>query len=180
VDNHFGKYFSSNIFLIIFFIFNRWIEQTPNEFIGVLSSYIIYLKHENEYLYYTFYTNTSLNETLLPSDRQSETSLLLHNYFQLSIKLNDLYETWCKSDERFQNRQIPTGIRVLAQEPLENLISFICSSNNNVQRITKMIRSLCDEYGKNIGTLNEITYYQFPTIGIHSSGYIYIYLFLFR
>jgi N-glycosylase/DNA lyase len=60
---------------------------------------------------------------------------------------------------------MPTGIRVLAQDPLENLISFICSSNNNVQRITKMIKSLCEEYGKEIGTLNGIIYYQFPTIG---------------
>ena len=70
-----------------------------------------------------------------------------------------------QSDQRFRNKQIPSGIRVLAQDPLENLISFICSSNNNVQRITKMIKLLCDEYGKEIGTFNGITYHQFPTIG---------------
>jgi N-glycosylase/DNA lyase len=144
---------------------NRWFEQIPNEFIGVLDSYIIHLQHKNENLYYTFYTNIS-NKNLLKTlnDRQTETSLILHDYFQLSIKLDELFQQWCKSDERFQNNKIPTGIRVLAQDPLENLISFICSSNNNVQRITKMIRSLCDEYGKEIGTLNEITYHQFPTI----------------
>lgn len=60
---------------------------------------------------------------------------------------------------------MPVGIRILAQEPLENLISFICSSNNNVQRITKMIKGLCDEYGKKIGTLSGMDYYQFPTLG---------------
>ena len=98
-------------------------------------------------------------------DRRTETSLILHNYFQLSVRLPDLFKNWCKSDERFQNRQISTGIRVLAQDPLENLISFICSSNNNVQRITKMIKLLCENYGKQIGTLNGVTYYEFPTLG---------------
>jgi N-glycosylase/DNA lyase len=142
----------------LIFTFNRWIEQISNEFIGVLGSYIIHLKHENENLQYVFYTNIS-------NKNSNETSFILHDYFQLSVKLHDLFETWCKSDERFRNKQIPAGIRVLAQDPLENLISFICSSNNNVQRITKMVKSLCEEYGKQIGTLNGITYHQFPTIG---------------
>lgn len=57
------------------------------------------------------------------------------------------------------------GIRVLDQDPLENLLAFICSSNNNVQRITKMVNALCEKYGKEIGILNGITYYQFPTLG---------------
>ncbi len=92
--------------------------------------------------------------------------MILNNYFQLSIKLDQLIQQWCQSDERFHDKKIPIGIRVLAQDPLENLISFICSSNNNVQRITKMVKSLCENYGKEIGTINEITYHQFPTIGI--------------
>ncbi|CAF3799676.1 unnamed protein product [Adineta steineri] len=143
----------------------RWIEQNLNEFIGVLGSYIVRLQHQNDNLRYTFFTN---NEDLIKysnnNDRRVETALILHNYFQLTIKLSELFEKWCKSDVRFEKGQIPIGIRVLAQEPLENLISFICSSNNNVQRITKMIQALCNEYGKKIGTLNGIDYYQFPTL----------------
>jgi N-glycosylase/DNA lyase len=99
------------------------------------------------------------------NDRRVETALILHNYFQLTIKLSELFDKWCKNDRRFEEGQIPIGIRVLAQEPLENLISFICSSNNNVQRITKMIKGLCDEYGKKIGALNGIDYHQFPSLG---------------
>jgi N-glycosylase/DNA lyase len=94
-----------------------------------------------------------------------ESSLILQNYFQLSIKLPDLVKTWSRADQRFQSDQIPTGIRVLAQDPLENVIAFICSSNNNVQRITKMIRLLCNEYGTRIGTIDGIEFHQFPTIG---------------
>ena len=71
-----------------------------------------------------------------------------------------------KSTKRFEHGHVPSGIRLLAQEPLENVISFICSSNNNVQRITKMIQVLCQQYGTAIGTLNNVDYYQFPTIGL--------------
>lgn len=101
------------------------------------------------------------------SDCRVEAALILHNYFQLKINLSEQFERWCRSDARFQKGHIPSGIRVLAQDPLENLLTLLCSSNsNNVQRISKMIKILCDKYGKKIGTLNGISYHQFPTLGI--------------
>ncbi|UJR23338.1 hypothetical protein I4U23_026352 [Adineta vaga] len=143
----------------------RWIEQSLNEFVGVLGSYVVRLQHQNDNLRYTFFTNDEDSiRNSNDNDRRVETALILHNYFQLTIKLSDLLDKWCKSDVRFENGSIPIGIRVLAQEPLENLISFICSSNNNVQRISKMIKSLCEQYGKKIGIFNGIDYYQFPTL----------------
>lgn len=130
--------------------------------------YIIRLQHVNACLNYEFYVNIS-HENLHKSfdDRQNETKSILNNYFQLSIKLEELFKRWSNVDERFRKKLIPIGIRVLAQDPFENLLSFICSSNNNVQRITKMVNCLCEKYGKIIGTLNGITYHQFPTIGIN-------------
>ncbi len=41
------------------------------------------------------------------------------------------------------------GIRILRQDPFEALISFIVSQNNNIPRIKKIIRALCETYGKN-------------------------------
>ena len=41
------------------------------------------------------------------------------------------------------------GIRILRQEPFETLISFIVSQNNNIPRIKKIIRALCESYGEN-------------------------------
>jgi len=161
------RYIIISNWLFLFLKFTRWIEQNSNEFIGVLGSYIVCLQHQNDNLRYRFFTN---NENLIlisnDNDRRVETALILHNYFQLTIKLSNLIDQWCKTDQRFEKNQIPNGIRVLAQEPLENLISFICSSNNNIQRISKMIKILCDKYGKQIGTLNGINYHQFPTLGI--------------
>lgn len=41
------------------------------------------------------------------------------------------------------------GIRILRQEPFETLISFIVSQNNNIPRIKKILRAMCDTYGEN-------------------------------
>lgn len=40
-----------------------------------------------------------------------------------------------------------SGIRILAQDPWEALVSFIISQNNNIPRIKSIIKRLCSEYG---------------------------------
>ncbi|KAG0670909.1 8-oxoguanine glycosylase ogg1 [Maudiozyma exigua] len=54
-------------------------------------------------------------------------------------------------------------IEILGQEPWETLVSFICSTNNNISRITKMCHALCTNYGKMIGNLGSTEYYSFPS-----------------
>ncbi len=51
------------------------------------------------------------------------------------------------------------GIRILKQNPLETLISFIISANNNIPRIKATIEKLCEGYGQNMGD-----YFAFPTL----------------
>ncbi|PCH37826.1 N-glycosylase/DNA lyase [Wolfiporia cocos MD-104 SS10] len=83
----------------------------------------------------------------LQDEREAETLAWLRDYFQLDVDLEALYEQWGKRDSVFMNRQQRfSGIRVLRQDPFENLISFICSSNNNIARITKMVKALCRQY----------------------------------
>jgi len=41
------------------------------------------------------------------------------------------------------------GVRMLRQDPWENLISFICSTNNNISRIGQMVSSLTSTYLRN-------------------------------
>ena len=54
------------------------------------------------------------------------------------------------------------GLRILRQEPFEALISFIISQNNNIPRITKIIASLCENFGVKI-TFYGSAHYTFPT-----------------
>ena len=51
------------------------------------------------------------------------------------------------------------GVRILNQDPLEMIISFIISANNNIPRIKAIIEQICVSYGKNMGD-----YYAFPTL----------------
>uniref|UniRef100_F1L929 N-glycosylase/DNA lyase n=1 Tax=Ascaris suum TaxID=6253 RepID=F1L929_ASCSU len=79
--------------------------------------------------------------------------IALRNYFQLGISLASLYAQWKKNDENFAKAlkisgPLLEGIRILAQDPIETLFSFICSSNNNIKRISKMIERLCELYGE--------------------------------
>lgn len=57
------------------------------------------------------------------------------------------------------------GIRILYQDPVEMIISFIISANNNIPRIKGIIERLCRELGKESGG-----YYAFPTLGEMSSA----------
>lgn len=54
------------------------------------------------------------------------------------------------------------GIRILRQEFFEALISFIISQNNNIPRIKKNVRSICESFGKPFEAEGK-TYYAFPT-----------------
>jgi N-glycosylase/DNA lyase len=47
------------------------------------------------------------------------------------------------------------GIRILAQDPFECIISFIISQNNNIPRIKKIIEALCARAGKPIELCDE-------------------------
>ncbi len=51
------------------------------------------------------------------------------------------------------------GIRILKQDPIETIISFIISANNNIPRIKKIIEDICENYGTKCDD-----YYAFPTL----------------
>lgn len=89
----------------------------------------------------------------------------LMDYFQLSINLTDLYRTWTEVDSNFKkiSKQFE-GIRILRQEPVECLFAFICSSNNNIPRITSMVEKLASHYGELITEVDGIPYYSFPAV----------------
>lgn len=60
---------------------------------------------------------------------------ILKDYFQLHVSTSDLYKQWESNDPHFTSVGSGfSGIRVLRQDPVENVFSFICSSNNNITR----------------------------------------------
>lgn len=60
---------------------------------------------------------------------------LLSNYLQLELNLEDYYKQWSKKDKHFETAAKQFyGIRILKQDVIENIFSFICSSNNHISR----------------------------------------------
>lgn len=87
----------------------------------------------------------------------------LQNYFRTEVDLHTLHqEHWLAKDEKFKMLE-HKGIRILGQEPWETLVSFICSSNNNISRISKMCHALTESYGDLVGNFQGRDYYSFPT-----------------
>lgn len=92
-----------------------------------------------------------------------DTEDLLRNYFNLHHNLADLYTQWADADPNFRKRAPEfTGVRILNQDAWEALIAFICSSNNNISRISQMVHKLCLHYGSYIGTIAGESFHDFP------------------
>lgn len=94
----------------------------------------------------------------------------LRDYFQLDYKLKDLYPEWSGKDSHFkQCCQHYQGFRILRQDPVENVFSFICATNNNIKRISQMVDKLCKRFGNILENREADTsiydsYHSFPNV----------------
>lgn len=97
------------------------------------------------------------------STEADDTKSLLRHYLNLELDLETLYAQWSAADANFKKKAPQfTGVRILRQDAWEALIGFICSSNNNIVRISQMVDKLCLHYGAYIGTLDGRAYHDFP------------------
>jgi 3-methyladenine DNA glycosylase/8-oxoguanine DNA glycosylase len=89
----------------------------------------------------------------------SEIRQLLRDYFQTGHNLEALYSNWNEGCVKMKllNESLQ-GVRILRQAPFECLISFICSTNNNINRISIMLDRLRCRYGRYICTVTLSTY----------------------
>jgi 3-methyladenine DNA glycosylase/8-oxoguanine DNA glycosylase len=79
---------------------------------------------------------------------------MMREYFQLNYSLEELYKEWAGGCSRMKTvTECLQGVRVVRQDPWECLISFICSSNNNIKRITLMLDKLRYRYGHYVCSL---------------------------
>ncbi|PVG04877.1 DNA glycosylase [Serendipita vermifera] len=152
-------------------------QEPTHEYRLALRDRVVCLRQDENSLFY---------RTVLPADasdastdnaesKDDETLVWLKDYFQLDVDLVKLYADWADKDIVFRDtvKERFSGIRILRQDPWENVISFICSSNNNISRITKMVQSLCTSFSKELysETLSDDfedansvhTYHAFPT-----------------
>lgn len=82
-------------------------------------------------------------ETGSRNSTQDGTEELLRHYLSLKLDLGTLYDQWSRADSNFKKRAPQfEGVRILSQDAWETLVCFICSSNNNIARISQMVRTV--------------------------------------
>lgn len=84
-----------------------------------------------------------------------------------AINYFDLQTDYSRQDKRIEKMggliktacEFGRGIRIFRQDPLEMIISFVISANNNIPRIKKSLFKLCKMYGE-----KKADYFAFPTL----------------
>ena len=130
---------------------SRWRKSEDDVWSCALHGRIISLRQDSTHLHYRAIFPGNARAPLTPpsSSRSStpvslleddDTEALVYHYLNLGPKLTELYEQWSIADANFK-RKAPkfTGVRILKQDAWEALVGFICSSNNNIIRISQMV-----------------------------------------
>ncbi|KAL3286103.1 hypothetical protein HHI36_000616 [Cryptolaemus montrouzieri] len=152
------------------FRWKKYMEDDNEQWIGVFNKRVwILQQHENEILYKVFESNERKNIYKENEDFNKVYNDMLIDYFQLQLNLGEHYKQWSASDPIFAKAAKQFyGIRILKQDVTENIFSFICSSNNNISRITSMVNKIADFYGEKICEIDGQTYYSFPDVDVLS------------
>ncbi|CAH0522126.1 unnamed protein product [Peronospora belbahrii] len=97
-----------------------------------------------------------------------EGAKVLSHYFRLEVNADPLYECWTMTSDRMTESILKLrGLRIVRQDPVECLFSFICSSNNNIARIQGMVDRLKATYGDLIYKEEDeqgCDFYAFPSV----------------
>ncbi|OIT27279.1 PREDICTED: N-glycosylase/DNA lyase OGG1 [Nicotiana attenuata] len=136
----------------------RWKQTAPIQYTGVVGrSHLVSLKQlDNGDVGYHFHCTNS------KAAASREEALV--DFLNVGISLSEVWESFKASDSRFAELATHLeGARVLRQDPLECLIQFICSSNNNIKRITMMV-DFVSSLGNYLGDVGGFKFYEFPSL----------------
>lgn len=149
----------------------RWRKSDDETWACSLRGRILQLAQDSTHLRYRALYPTAFeapatppSSIAAPDDEDDDTQELVQHYLNLEPNLDRLYQQWSSADKNFSKKAPKfTGVRILRQDAWEALIGFICSSNNNIIRISQMVDKLCLHYGHKLGNMDGQAYHDFPT-----------------
>jgi N-glycosylase/DNA lyase len=129
-------------------------QRSPSDestWIGVVGPRVIALRQTEQDCLFRCLGTARTAAPVRADDAKVRVRAELSDVFQLDRLIEPLREEWSASDPRMQSvcTALP-GMRILRQDPVECLFSFICSSNNNIGRITGMLQAIRRAYGEHI------------------------------
>ncbi len=90
----------------------------------------------------------------------TENKKYFENYFDFQTDYAIIQKKLGKFEFLGQALEFSKGVRILKQQPLETLICFIISANNNIARIKKSVSYICQNFGTKLGN----NLFAFPTL----------------
>lgn len=128
----------------------RWNEEPDGSYTGIFGHNVLNVKEEKD-IVITGICNGDIED-------------ICKNYFDLDRNYEEIKETLSLIDDNMKESiKYGEGIRILNQDLLEMIISFIISANNNIPRIKGIIERMSAKYGQEI-KFRGTSYYTFPTI----------------
>lgn len=148
----------------------RW-DKIDDGYFVVAKNYAVYIKKLNQEEIKELYENKVIDmiyeDVVLIKNGGTlkDYESFWRNYFDMDRDYTLLRESFIKKDKYLKEAcEFGIGLRVLKQDLLEMIISFIISANNQIPRIKKAIEKISELKGEKIATYNGKDYYSFPTL----------------
>ena len=127
----------------------RWRAWRDDWYSGVLSGNLIHIRQINRGVEYR---------------ADSDLDALLISYFRLDDDIDVIHaDIACRDDKVATLVKKYPYLRILRQpDPWECTVSYICSANNNVARISKIVEKIAEAFGRQIDLDGEVRH-TFPT-----------------
>ncbi len=130
----------------------RYTKLENDHYLIVAKGKLLDIEQTANGLYFYHTTLTEFNEIWqdyfdLTTDYKKIKNYLIHK----DVKMKDIIQTGA-------------GIRILNQDFVETLISFIISQNKQIPQIKQVVETICVKYGTYLSEYNGKKYYTFPSI----------------
>ena len=127
----------------------RYQQEIDNSYTIILTDRVVNIKYINNTLYIESNNENNLKDIIIEYlDLNRDYITILNNIHKLDNKLNI-------------NDSI--GLKIIKQNPLECIISYIISQNNSVRNITNSLNLISKYYGEKV-IFKDKEYYLFPTL----------------
>ena len=129
----------------------RWNEEENGSYTGVFKQNVLNVRK-------------NANEIIFTGIVNGDIKTVVEDYFDLKRDYSKIKKELSKIDTNVKESvKYGEGIRILNQELVETILSFIISANNNIPRIKGIIERISKKYGDEIKWKGK-SYYTFPTL----------------
>ena len=124
----------------------RWVKNEDGSFTGIVRGKVVNIVQNDNQIFFGGATKEDFEN-------------IWSDYFDIRTDYKSICERFEDDPDLKRAKDEYYGIRILRQEPWEALCSFIISQNNNIPRISGIIKRLCENFGESIDGEN----YSFPS-----------------